>query len=300
MAETLAGKLIVAISSRALFNLDESHAIYEQHGVDAYSKYQIDHEKDILEPGVAFFLVKKLLQINELAKQPIVEILLLSRNSADTGLRIFNSIQHYGLNIHRAAFSSGQSPFSYVSAFGSHLFLSADPADVTEALEAGFAAATIVSSPKMQQQHEELRIAFDGDAVIFSDEAERIFQEQGLAAFAANEAAKAEQPLSGGPFKAFLAALHKIQDKFPADACPIRTALVTARSAPSHERVVKTLRAWKIRIDEAIFLGGLPKGDILKAFKADFFFDDQHGHCQSAADQAIATAHVPHGIVNNI
>lgn len=295
MATDFTGKLVVGISSRALFNLDESHDIYEQQGIEAYQQYQIEHENEILETGVAFSLVKKLLSLNE--KEALVEIVLLSRNSADTGLRVFNSIQHYGLNISRAAFTSGESPYNYISAFGSHLFLSAHPEDVKHALDSGVAAATIHASPAKDNESNELRIAFDGDSVIFSDEAERIYQEAGLEAFAASEKAIANKPLSGGPFKGFLAALHELQNRFPADNCPIRTALVTARSAPAHERVIKTLRAWKIRIDEAIFLGGLNKGEFLKAFNADFFFDDQPGHCMAASEH-VATAHVPHGVVN--
>ena len=298
MPQNFDGKLVIAISSRALFNLDESHRVYETEGVEAYARYQIEHENEVLKPGVAFALVQKLLRLNTLLAEPLVEVILLSRNSADTGLRVFNSIRHYQLQIIRAAFSSGESPYAYVPAFGSHLFLSTHYEDVQKALQAGFAAATILPQVATQSEREELRIAFDGDSVLFSDEAERIYQEQGLAAFAASEAANAEKPLEGGPFKPFLQALHKIQQAFPEKNCPIRTALVTARSAPSHERVIKTLRHWNVRLDEAIFLGGLAKGEFLKAFGADFFFDDQRGHCESAAASQIASGHVPHGVTN--
>lgn len=288
-------KLVIAISSRALFDLDASHAVYETEGIAAYQAYQIAHENEVLAPGVAFNLVKKLLNLN--SHGSLVEVILLSRNSADTGLRIFNSIEHYGLDITRAAFSNGESPYKYIAAFNSHLFLSVNTDDVKHALETGVAAATIYPSPPSLNESTELRIAFDGDSVIFSDEAERIYQTSGLEMFAASEKAAASVPLAGGPFKGFLAALHQLQNKFPADNCPIRTALVTARSAPAHERVIKTLRAWKIRIDEAIFLGGLNKAAFLKAFNADFFFDDQPNHCLSASEH-VATAHVPHGVVN--
>jgi 5'-nucleotidase len=298
MPTTFDGKLVIAISSRALFDLSESHRIYETRGVEAYANYQIEHENELLKPGVAFPLVEKLLNINAGFNEPLVEIILLSRNSADTGLRVFNSIKHYGLNIIRAAFSNGQSPYAYVSAFGCHLFLSTHADDVKKALEAGYAAATIIPQGAAHSESNELRIAFDGDAVIFSDESERIYQSSGLKAFAENEAQYAEKPLEGGPFKPFLQALQKIQQLFPEKKCPIRTALVTARSAPSHERVVKTLRHWNIRIDEAFFLGGLSKGEFLNAFKADFFFDDQIGHCDSATASHVATGHVPHGIIN--
>ncbi len=292
---TLADKLVVAISSRALFDLTESHRIFVEQGVDAYQRYQIEHEDEILEPGPAYALAKKLLRLNRPDKQ-YVEVLLLSRNSADTGLRVFNSIKHYGLDITRAAFTKGEPTSRYVPAFGSHLFLSADTEDVKRALDDGYAAATIFPSV-FRNETDELRIAFDGDAVLFSDEAERVYQEQGLAAFSRSETDAALQPLTGGPFKDFLAGLHRIQSDFPEDASPIRTALVTARSAPAHERVIRTLRAWNIRIDEALFLGGLDKGEFLRAFGADIFFDDQRTHVESASKH-VATGHVPHGIAN--
>jgi 5'-nucleotidase len=298
MTHNFSRKLIVAISSRALFNLDESHEIFEKQGIAAYAKYQMENENNILEPGVAFSLVKKLLILKDpKSNESLVEVILLSHNSADTGLRVFNSIKHYQLNIVRAAFTTGASTYRYVTAFGADLFLSANTDDVKYALQQGCAAATILQTNIGANSSDQLRIAFDGDAVIFSDEAERIYQQDGLDAFAESEFAAAQTPLAGGPFKGFLFALHQIQTKFPADNCPIRTALVTARSAPAHERVIRTLRAWNIRIDEALFLGGLSKGEFLRAFGADFYFDDQQGHCDSAREH-VATGHVPHGVVN--
>lgn len=290
-------KLVIAISSRALFDLDESHRVFENSGKEAYCRYQIEHEEEILAPGVAFPLVSKLLAINDQRESPLVEVILLSRNSADTGLRIFNSIRHHGLAISRAAFTGGQTPFRYIAAFGAQLFLSAHAEDVVAALDAGLAAATIIASSPGGGDSPQLRIAFDGDAVLFSDESERIYRTEGLAAFTENEAAAARTPLEGGPFKDFLQALHHVQTQFEADASPIRTALVTARAAPAHERVVRTLRAWNIRIDEALFLGGMDKGLFLRAFGADIFFDDQRGHCESARHH-VATGHVPHGVAN--
>jgi 5'-nucleotidase len=292
-----AKKLVIAISSRALFDLDESHRVFEEEGKEAFCRYQVEHEDEILAPGVAFTLVKKLLAINRVLPEPRVEVILLSRNSADTGLRVFNSIRQHGLDISRAAFTSGQSPFNYIAAFSADLFLSSNAEDVALALEAGHAAATIIASSKSANESEQLRIAFDGDAVLFSDESERIYRAGGLQAFTENEVTEARNPLSGGPFKAFLATLHHIQTLFGADQSPIRTALVTARGAPAHERVVRTLRAWDIRIDEALFLGGMEKGPFLRAFGADIFFDDQKGHCDSASLH-VATGHVPHGIAN--
>mgnify|MGYP000536526449 FL=1 len=300
MSELNGPKLVIAISSTALFDMRESHEIYESQGVDAYAKYQREHEDDILEPGEAFPLVTKLLRINEkLGGEPRVEVILLSRNSADTGLRVFNSIAHHGLNITRAAFSGGNSPYRYVSAFACHLFLSTNAQDVRSALDSGMAAATLLPSQKSISESDELRFAFDGDAVLFSDASERIFKERGLDAFTANEKAEARMPLDAGPFKKFLQTLHSLQAEFPIDECPIRTALVTARAAPAHERVVRTLREWGIRIDESLFLGGLSKGDFLKSFGADVFFDDQQVHCSSASEH-VATGHVPHGVANEL
>lgn len=300
MSSGLDKKLVIAISSRALFNLDDSHQVYEEQGLEAYQRFQIEHEDEVLEPGEAFPLVKKLLTINErIGKEQPVEIILLSRNSADTGLRVFNSIEHYGLQISRAAFCGGGSPWRYATAFGCHLFLSTHAEDVRQALDHGMAAATLMSSGGREERKsdDQLRFAFDGDAVLFSDEAEQIYKKDGLAAFAESERAAAKQPLMGGPFKPFLAALQLIQSQFPPEQSPIRTALVTARSAPAHQRVILTLREWNIRIDESLFLGGLDKGTFLEAYGADVFFDDQKGHCESAS-RHVATGHVPHGIAN--
>jgi len=292
--------MVVAISSRALFDLHESHRVFEEQGVDAYCDYQIEHENEPLEPGTAFPLVQKLLKLNQLGNpRERVEVILLSRNSADTGLRVFNSIQEHDLPITRAAFTSGNSPFRYVEPFGADVFLSSDQNDVASTLNAGVAAATMLSSSQQQlsENQDKLCIAFDGDAVVFSDEAEQVFKQKGLVEFAKHEVEAAKKPLPGGPFRNVLAALHRIQSEFPADESPIRTAIITARAAPAHERVIRTLRAWNIRIDEAVFLGGLPKGEFLGTFGADIFFDDQQGHCDSAR-QHVPTGHVPHGIAN--
>lgn len=291
--------LVIAISSRALFDLEESHRVFTQDGVEAYCRYQIEREDSVLEPGVAFELTRKLLRLNRKAEpsSPRVEVILLSRNSADTGLRVFNSIQAHGLEITRAAFTSGESPYRYVAPFGAQLFLSAEPEDVRAALDAGYAAAAIVPSRRDRNERDDVRLAFDGDAVLFDDASERVYQERGIEAFQDSETAKAREPLGGGPFKEFLAALHRLQAALPADDPPLRTALVTARAAPAHERVIRTLRAWGIRIDEALFLGGLPKGEFLRTFGADIFFDDQQGHVESAAPH-VATGHVLHGVSN--
>ena len=291
--------LVVAITARALFHLEDGHRVFESEGIEAYARYQRARENDVLPPGIAFPLVTKLLALNAGAppERPRVEVILLSRNSSDTGLRIFNAIEHYGLKITRAVFTSGAEVYPYIQPFGAHLFLSANPASVQAALEHGIAAATILPAEAAEQGHPELRIAFDGDAVVFGDESERISQQGGLAAFHAHEAEKAHEPLSGGPFKGFLSALHELQADFPPEQCPIRTALVTARSAPAHKRVILTLREWGVRLDESLFLGGRDKGPFLKAFGADLFFDDSRHNIDNARLH-VAAGHVPHGISN--
>ncbi len=306
--------LVIAISSRALFDLEESHRLFEREGVEAYATHQVRHEEDILPPGIAFPLVRKLLALNATtsataAHRPRVEVILLSRNSSDTGLRVFNSIEHYGLAITRATFTSGAPTWPYIKPFGAHLFLSADAEAVRRALEHGVAAANLLPSTTgagsaASREHQDvvagqIRIAFDGDAVLFGDESERVSREGGLEAFVRHEREHAHEPLSGGPFRGFLDALHRLQAAYPADGSgPIRTALVTARSAPAHERVIRTLREWGIRLDEALFLGGRPKGPFLQAFGADIFFDDSPHNIDSAREH-VAAGHVPHGVAND-
>lgn len=288
--------LTVAISSRALFDLDASDAVYREQGLEAYRRYQIERETEPLEPGPGYHFVAKLLRINELLGARRVDIVLLSRNSADTGLRVFNSIATHGLEIVRAAFSSGASPYRYARAFDCDLFLSAEAEDVVRALESGVAAATLLPTDQSRNPAAALKIAFDGDAVLFSDQAERVYAQHGLPAFERAEAQAADRPLGGGPFKPFLEGLHRLQREFK-DDCPIRTALVTARGAPAHERVIKTLRSWDIRLDESLFLGGLDKAAFLQAYEADVFFDDHPDNC-AAAPGHVAAGHVPHGVRN--
>ncbi len=290
--------LVLAISSRALFDLDKSHEVFEKQGLEAYAQYQIEREDIPLRPGMAFPLARKLLALNaDRINHQGIEIILMSRNSADTGLRIFNSIKHYGLDIERAVFTRGESRFGYMKALGTDLFLSSHAEDVRRNLAAGIASAMILPGAQNRPDTGQLRIAFDGDAVLFSDESERVFAEQGLDAFHHSEEQQAHTPLAGGPFKPLLQALQRIQAAYPIDNNPIRTALVTARSAPAHKRVILTLRNWGIRIDEAMFLGGKSKGPFLAAFGADIFFDDQQLHCDSAREHVL-TGHVPHGVRN--
>jgi 5'-nucleotidase len=285
---------VIGISSRALFDLESEDKIFVQDGLQAYSEYQLQHEDDILAPGAGFSLVKSILRLNEAvpAKRK-AEVVVMSRNNADTGLRIFNSIQHHGLDIVRAAFTSGAPLANYLGAFDVDLFLSASEEDVQAATNAGFAAGLIYSKPD-EPGHpvDELRIAFDGDAVLFSDESERIYKEQGLEAFLLHEKANARKVLPDGPFAKVLRALAHLQQQGDREQKSlIRTALVTARNSPAHERVIRTLRQWGVRVDEAFFLGGVSKQEVLKAFGAHIFFDDQDVHC-APASHVVPTARV--------
>jgi 5'-nucleotidase len=297
MAISLDGQLVVAISSRALFDFEEENLVFEQSDDRAYMKLQLERLEEPAKPGVAFSLVKKLLAFNDATTQR-VEVVILSRNDPVSGMRVFRSAQHYGLSIQRGSFTRGQSPWRYLKPLNANLFLSTHLSDVRAALDAGVPAAQVYphSAHASEAHPHEVRIAFDGDAVLFSDEAERVFQSQGLSAFQAHEHAKASQPLLAGPFKPLLAALHRLQQE-GTPAIRVRTALVTARSAPAHERAIRTLMEWNIEVDEAMFLGGLPKGEFLKEFEPDFFFDDQTGHIESAA-QHVPSGHVASGISN--
>jgi 5'-nucleotidase len=297
MAATLQGKLVVAISSRALFNLEEENRVFEQGDDKAYMQLQLDRIDQPAEPGVAFSLVKKLLTFNS-GEQQRVEVVILSRNDPVSGLRVMKSAEHYKLPIIRCTFTRGESPWRYLKPLHANLFLSAQADDVRSALGNGFAAATVATRSMHAQTNypQEVRIAFDGDAVLFSDEAERVYQKSGLSAFQKHEVKKAAQPLPPGPFKPLLEALHRLQNE-STPQMRIRTALVTARSAPAHERAIRTLMNWNITVDQAMFLGGLDKGEFLREFEPDFFFDDQTGHVESAADH-VPAGHVASGVRN--
>lgn len=287
--------LVVGVSSRALFDLERENRIYEEEGVSAYETYQKSHESEILQPGCAFQLVQALQALNRPGEPRRTEIIIMSRNSADTSLRIFNSLKYYGLDVTRAALTGGKGLAPYLTAFRTDLFLSADAGDVQQAVDAGIAAARIYTQniPAPGNRIDQIRIAFDGDAVLFSDESERIYQEQGIDAFQRNEELNARNPLPEGPFAKFLKTLSDLQQDYPGDSSPIRTALVTSRDAPAHERVIRTLRAWDVRIDEAFFMGGVSKTDVLKAFGAHIFFDDQAIHTDPAAE-VVPSAQVPY------
>jgi 5'-nucleotidase len=297
LAVSLENKLVVAISSRALFNFEEENAIFESGDPQAYMKLQLERLDLPARPGIAFSLIKKLLAFNDTTGQR-VEVVILSRNDPVSGMRIFRSGHANEIKLERGVFTQGRSPFRYLRPLRAHLFLSANAEDVREALAAGFPAARVLTESVLAGNNypDEVRIAFDGDAVLFSDEAERVFPAQGLDAFQQHELSKAGQPLPEGPFKPLLSALHRLQQA-GTPAMRIRTALVTARSAPAHERAIRTLMDWNIRVDEAMFLGGLPKGEFLREFEPDFFFDDQTGHVDHAA-RHVPSGHVASGISN--
>ena len=297
MGVSLDGKLVVAISSRALFDFEEENQIFEQGDDRAYMQLQLQRLDQPAKPGVAFSLVRKLLAFNDADAQR-VEVVILSRNDPVSGMRVFRSAQHYGLPIERGSFTRGQPPWRYLKPLNANLFLSTHLSDVRAALAASVPAAQVYPHSMLASDAypHEVRIAFDGDAVLFSDEAERVFQAQGLVAFQQHERDKAAQPLPEGPFKPLLAALHRLQQA-GTPTMRIRTALVTARSAPAHERAIRTLMNWNIDVDEAMFLGGLPKGEFLREFEPDFFFDDQTGHVDSAA-RHVPSGHVASGISN--
>lgn len=296
MPFSLDNLLVIGISSRALFDLEAEETIFQEQGLDAYRQHQLKEENSVLKPGAAFALVKALLKLNELTPgHRLVEVVIMSRNSSETSLRIFNSIAHYGLDITRAALSGGSPLAPYLLAFNVSLFLSLHEDDVQAAINSGVASAMLYRLPENAADPEQIRIAFDGDAVIFSDESERIYQEQGVEAFELHERENALKPLPEGPFARLLLALSYLQNNFKTPdgrAFPLRTALVTARASPAHERVIRTLRAWDIAIDETFFMGGVNKSAVLAAFKPHMFFDDQHGHCLHASN-VVPTGRVP-------
>jgi len=297
MGVSLDGKLVVAISSRALFDFEAENHLFEKGDDRAYMRLQLEKLDEPAHPGVAFSLIRKLLSFNDAANQR-VEVVMLSRNDPVSGLRVFRSVKDHDLQVQRGVFTRGRDPWRYLAPLKANLFLSANAADVRAALNMGFPAATVAThaARALNTYPNEVRIAFDGDAVLFSDEAEQVYQAQGLPAFQQHESAKAGQPLPGGPFKPLLEALQRLQQE-GTPHMRIRTALVTARSAPAHERAIRTLMDWNIEVDEAMFLGGMDKGEFLRAFEPDFFFDDQTGHIESAA-RHVPAGHVASGIAN--
>ena len=297
MAFSLIEPLVIGISSRALFDLEEENRIFEREGLAAYEAWQLQHENDVLRPGAAFPLAQAFLALNRLQPEQLVEVIIMSRNSPNTSLRIFRSIQEYGLDISRAALTGGAAITPYLKSYETDLFLSANADDVQQAINSGVAAGVILPGNLPENPRrglDQIRIAFDGDAVLFAADSERIFQRKGIDAFFENEQTLADVPLREGPFAPFLRALAHIQSLFgECEQPPIRTALVTSRNAPAHERPIKTLRAWGVRVNEAYFLGGAPKAPVLRAFGAHIFFDDQPRHAEPAS-AVVPSAVVPY------
>ncbi|PYI54250.1 5'-nucleotidase [Paenibacillus flagellatus] len=306
MSYDIEEKFVIAVASSALFDLSESDRIFREKGEEEYRRYQREHENEKLHTGVAFPLIKRLLSLNEeSAGDRPVEVVLLSRNDPDTGLRVFKSIETYGLPITRAVFVAGKNPFEYMGALNASLFLSGNPTDVQEAMEHGFPAGCVFPTDFVDDESdEELRLAFDFDGIIADDSAEQVFQRGALDLFHRHERGKAGEPLPAGPLLKFFVEIGKLQkreiDKAKTDPGykpKVRIAIATARNAPAHERVISTLRQLDIRVDEAFFLGGIAKSRVLQIFKPHIFFDDQAGHIQGVARIA-PSVHVPFGVMN--
>ncbi len=294
MAYDLKKKLVIAISSRALFDLEEENRLFEKKGLERYYRYQIHNEEKALKPGAAFGFVKNILRINKMFDDKLIEVIVLSRNNAATGLRIKHAIDRYGLDIERAGWTAGAPIANYLKAFEVDLFLSAHEEDVQAAINEGIAAARIIPKKyKKRGKRHDVRIAFDGDAVLFSDESEKIYKKHGLEAFLAHEKKNAKKPLPKGPFARLLKVISQIQKRFPMEKAPIKTALITARNFSTFERVIRTFDAWGVRVDEAFFLGGVEKRRVVKAFKADIFFDDQDVHLDRTS-KSTPSAKVPY------
>jgi 5'-nucleotidase len=294
MAEDLSHYLVIAVSSRALFDLEMENAIFEKEGAEAYEKYQIEHEEEVLKPGPGFPLVQAILKLNSTIKERRkAEVVIISRAGPSVALRIMNSIKHQKLDITRVAFCKGTPVSRYLDAYSVTLFLSRHRQDVRTALNSKIAAGLLYASPPSYTEPlNEIRIAFDADAVVFSDESERVYKEKGLAAFLLHEETNARKSLPEGPFAKLLRALSFLQNSKDKGEIGIRTALITARNSPAHERVIRTLRSWRVEVDEMFFMGGVSKQKVVKAFNPHIFFDDQAVHCEPAAEVA-PTAIVP-------
>ncbi|MDO5092660.1 MAG: 5'-nucleotidase [Propionibacteriaceae bacterium] len=295
--------LSVGVASSALFDLSESHQVFQQYGVEAYRQYQQDNLNRPLRPGPAQPFLRRLLALNDVVADA-VDVIVLSRNSADTGLRVMRSIEAAGLPITRAVFREGLSPFEFIPALGMSLFLSANPQDVADAVADGHPAGTVLSGGAVEDRGEGLLVAFDFDGVLADDSAERVFQTQGLGRYAIREAELAQVPLTPGPLAGFLEGLNQIQAveadraaRDPEYQRQLRVALVTARSAPAHERAINSLRVWGLRVDDAFFLGGREKAPVLEVLRPHLFFDDQRRHLDQAAGRT-PSVHVPFGICN--
>jgi len=297
MAVDLSNILVIGVSTRSLFNLEKENELFEKEGVEAFRKYQLEHEDETLEPGTAFYLIKNLLKLNKVTDKQVVEVVVMSRNSPETGVRVLNSLVHYGLDITRLAFSGGQPLSPYIQAYSVDLFLSKDHTDVQQIIDSKLCAAAIIYAPPTVQLEDDakVKIAFDADAVLFSDESEQRYKREGLDAFQQFESENVNIPLEEGPFAVLLKKLSTLQHALPhgIEDSPLRLAIVTARSAPAHMRVIKTLRHWGVYVNETYFLGGLAKDKVLEAFGAHIFFDDQDYHLESAS-KVVPSGKVPY------
>ena len=308
MGETLdlERALVVGVASSALFDLAESDAVFREQGEEKYREYQREHLDDVLEPGVAFPFIRRLLDLNDLSdRERLVEVVILSCNDPETGMRVMRSVQSHGLDITRAIFMQGRAPYRFMRPLRMSLFLSANEADVREAIDMGFAAGHVVGHAAEDDGGADLRIAFDFDGVLADDSAERVFQSEGLEEYQDSESALADVPLSRGPMADFLEKINRIQGIEDARCVSepqgyqrrVRVAVVTARSAPAHERAINSIREWGLRVNDAFFLGGLPKGPILEALQPHIFFDDQRRHVDGASPST-PSVHIPFGKIN--
>nr|WP_288453554.1 5'-nucleotidase [uncultured Pseudomonas sp.] len=290
--------LVIGVSSRALFNLEKENAIFENGSIEDYRNYQLEHESLVLEKGAAYYLVEALLKLNKYSpshSQRLVEVIVMSKNSPDTGLRIHNSIRHYNLDITRSAFSGGESLAPYLQAFDVDLLLTKHSEDVQTAIDTEQCAAAIIYDPPSDYlpDEEQIRFAFDADAVIFSEDSEFIYKTEGMAKFQSNELLNEDVELKDGPFAKLIRVLSTIHRKIGSEKSPIKISIVTARNSPAHVRVIKTLRKWNVYVDQAFFLGGLAKDKILKALRPHIFFDDQTYHVEPAS-KVVPSSQVPY------
>lgn len=308
MPYELKDRLVVGVASSAMFDLSESDKIFRTEGEEKYRKYQEENKLAPLGPGIAFSFIKRLLSLNDLSdfdSGPLIEVVLLSRNDPDTGLRVMNSIRHHGLGITRAIFQQGLSPYAYIPALNISLFLSANKSDVLEAIAKGLPAGYVMDSKKIDDPDDDtLRIAFDFDGVLADDASEVVMQQGNLAQFHDHETANVMEPLGDGPLKAFLVRVSRIQRaeeerrrENPSYKNRLRVSIVTARNAPSHERAINTLKSWGVLANDAFFLGGVEKKLVLDVLKPHIFFDDQSGHLLAASEVA-PSVHIPFGITN--
>ncbi|MBW3084262.1 hypothetical protein KEM60_00449 [Austwickia sp. TVS 96-490-7B] len=307
MSYDLTGRLVIGVASSALFDLTESGRVFREHGEAAYRDYQEEHRDDPLRPGVAFPFIRRLLALNDLMPpdDPLVEVIILSRNNPETGLRVMRSVASHGLAISRAVFTQGRAPFVFMPAFAMSLFLSADEDDVRRAVAAGLPAGRVLESAMVDDpDDQEVRVAFDFDGVLADDQSERIFQGSGLPSFHEYETSHAELPHAPGPLQDFLTNLNRIQQveenrrrEDPSYRLRVQVSLITARNAPSHERAVRSLKAWGVQVNEAFFLGGVDKGTVTSILRPHLFFDDQVSHLQSTSRFA-PSVHVPFGVTN--